>query len=197
MSELREYCIRHKVDIACIQEPAIRYGKLVSVPAANTREYYIFHSKDSMAAIIILNRNLVVTKMNQGTETHLLTIELLLNRKNFYIINQYCQFSEPVEDHTSKLSNMHILAKKHNIVYCRYKCEIEPMVLINHRSQGRNCRRNTVESRIPNSKWTRTTTDISGIHRQRIQHRCHSTKRNAQEQEDKLEDDTEWDQQWS
>jgi len=118
MSKLREYCTRHKVDIACIQEPAIRYGKLVSLPAANTREYYIFHSKDSMAAIIILNRNLVVTKMNQGTETHLLTIELLLNRKNFYINNQYCQFSEPVEDHTSKLSNMHILAKKHNIVYC-------------------------------------------------------------------------------
>jgi len=87
MSELREYCIRHKVDIACIQKPAIRYGKLVSVPAANTN---IFHSKDSMAAIIILTRNLVVTKMNQGRDTHLVTVEIQLNRKSFYIINQYC-----------------------------------------------------------------------------------------------------------
>jgi len=113
MSELKEYCIRYKVD-TCIQEPAIRYSKLVSVPAANN----IFHSKDSMAAIIILNRNLVVTKMNQGTDTYLVTIKVLLNRKNFYIINQYCQFSEPIEDHLSKLSNMHFLAKKHNIVYC-------------------------------------------------------------------------------
>jgi hypothetical protein len=61
MTELREYCNKHKMDTACIQEPAISYGKLASVPAASTS---IFHSKDSMAAIIIYHRNLVVTKMN-------------------------------------------------------------------------------------------------------------------------------------
>jgi hypothetical protein len=43
ITELREYCNRHKVDIACIQEPAIRYGKLASVTAASTS---IFYSKD-------------------------------------------------------------------------------------------------------------------------------------------------------
>jgi len=105
MTQLREYCNRYKVDIACIQEPAIKYGKLANVPAASTT---IFYSKDSMAAIIIYNRNLVVTKMSQGTESH--PVEVQLNRKSFYVINQYCQFSDPMEDHMSKLSNMHLLA---------------------------------------------------------------------------------------
>jgi len=71
-----------------------------------------------MATIIILNKNLAVTKMNQGTDTHLVTVEVQLNRKSFYIINQYCQFSEPIKDHMSKLNNMHFLEKKYNIVYC-------------------------------------------------------------------------------
>jgi hypothetical protein len=115
MTELREYCNRHKVDIACIQEPAIRYGKLASVIAANTS---IFYSKDSMAAIIIYNRNLVVMKMSQGTDTHMVTVEVQLNRKSFYVINQYCQFSDPIENHMSKLSNMSLLAQQSNAVYC-------------------------------------------------------------------------------
>jgi hypothetical protein len=115
MTELREYCNRHKVDIACIQEPAIRYGKLASVTAASTS---IFYNKDSMAAIIIYNRNLVVTKMSQGTDTHMVTVEVELNRKSFYIINQYYQFSDPTEDHMSKLSNMSLLAQQSNVVYC-------------------------------------------------------------------------------
>jgi len=111
MTELREYCNRYKVDIACIQEPAIRYGKLASVTAANTS---IFCNKDSMAAIIIYNRNLVVTKMSQGTDTHMVTVEL--NRKSFYIINQYCQFSDPIKDHMFKSSNMSLLAQQNNVV---------------------------------------------------------------------------------
>jgi len=103
------------VDIACIQEPVIRYGKLVSVPTASTS---IFYSKDSMAGIIIYNRNLVVTKMSQGTDTHMVTVEVQLNRKSFYVINQYCQFSDPIEDHMSKLSNMRLLAQQRNVMYC-------------------------------------------------------------------------------
>jgi len=76
-----------------------------------------------MAAIIILNRNPVVTKMSQGANIHLVgvytyTVDVQLNRKSFYIINQYCQFSEPIEDHMSKLNNIYFLAKKYNIVYC-------------------------------------------------------------------------------
>jgi len=113
MTELKEYCNRHKVDIACIQEPAIRYGKLASVTATSTS---IFYSKDSMAAIIIYKRNLVVTKISQGTDTHM--VEAQLNRKSFYIINQYCQFSDPIEDHMSKLSNISLLTQQSNIVYC-------------------------------------------------------------------------------
>jgi hypothetical protein len=114
MTELNEYCNRHKVDIACIQEPAIRYGKLVSVPTASIS---IFHSKNSMAATIIFNRNLVVTKISQETDSHLVTIEVQLNRKSFYVINQYCQFSDPIEDHMTKLSNMRLLAQQHIVVY--------------------------------------------------------------------------------
>ncbi|KAH0944797.1 hypothetical protein HN011_000910, partial [Eciton burchellii] len=115
MTELREYCHRHKVNIACIQEPAIRYGKLVSVPEASTS---IFHSKDLMTAIIMFNRNLVITKMSQETDWHLVTDEVQLNRKSFYVINQYCQFSDSIEDHMSKLSNMRLLAQQRNAVYC-------------------------------------------------------------------------------
>jgi hypothetical protein len=115
MTELRKYSNRHKVDTACIQEPAIRYGKLASVTAASTS---IFYSKDSMATIIIYNRNLVVRKMSQGTDTHMVTVEIQLNRKSFYVINQHCQFSDPIEDHMSKLSNMRLLAQQNNIVYC-------------------------------------------------------------------------------
>jgi hypothetical protein len=73
MTELREYCNKHNVDIACIQEPAIRNGKLASVTVASTN---IFYSKDSMAAIIIYNRNLIVTKISQGTNTHMVTVEV-------------------------------------------------------------------------------------------------------------------------
>jgi hypothetical protein len=115
MTELREYCNRHKVDIAYIQELAIKYGKLANMTAASTS---IFYSKDSMAAIIIYNRNLIVTKISQGTDTYMVTVEVQLNRKSFYIINQYCQFSEPIEDHMSKLSNMSLLMQQSNIVYC-------------------------------------------------------------------------------
>jgi hypothetical protein len=48
----------------------------------------------------------------------MVTVEVQLNRKSFYVINQYCQFSDPIEDHMSKLSNMHLLAQQHSIVYC-------------------------------------------------------------------------------
>jgi len=122
MTELREYCNKHKMDISCIQEPAIRYGKLASydsskqdMTAASTS---IFYSKDSMAAIIIYKRNLIVTKISQRTDTHMVTVEVQLNRKSFYIINQYYQFSEPIEDHMSKLSNMNLLTQQSNIAYC-------------------------------------------------------------------------------
>jgi len=51
MSELRKYYTKHKVDIACIQEPIIKYSKLMNMSATSTS---IFHSKDSVAVIIIL-----------------------------------------------------------------------------------------------------------------------------------------------
>jgi len=148
MIELREYCNRHKVDIACIQEPVIRYGKLVSVPAASTS---IFHSKDSMAAIIIFNRNLIVTKMSQKIDSHLVIVEIQLNRKSFYVINQYCQFSDPIEDHMSKLSNMSLLAQQRSVLR-RRKHEVELMVLLSHGPEERNRRGDTVEFRTPSSK---------------------------------------------
>jgi len=65
-----------------------------------------------MAAIIIFNRNLIVIKMNQGTDSHLVTLEIQLNvfrEKFLLIINQYCQFSDPIEDYIFKLSNMRFL----------------------------------------------------------------------------------------
>jgi len=100
------------VDIACIQVPAIRYGKLGSMSTASTS---IFHSKDSIAAIIILNRDL--HESDKRTNSQLVTVKIQLNSKSFYIINQYYQFSDP-EDHMSLLSNMYLQAQQHNIVYC-------------------------------------------------------------------------------
>jgi len=63
---MSNYC-RRKVDIACIQEPIAdqeQYDKLMSLLATSSS---IFHSKDSMAAIIIFNRNLFVAKVSQET----------------------------------------------------------------------------------------------------------------------------------
>jgi len=45
----------------------------------------------------------------------LLYIEL--NRKNFYIINQYCQYNDSIEDYMSKLSNMRFQSQQHRIIY--------------------------------------------------------------------------------
>jgi len=119
------------------------------MPAASTS---IFHSKDSIAAIIIFNRNFVVTKMSQGTDSHLVMVEVQLNRQSFYIINQYYQFSDPIESHMSKLSNMCLLAQQHSTVLCRRKREIEPVILFSHGPEGRNCQGNIMESRILSGK---------------------------------------------
>jgi len=107
-----------------------------------------------MATIIIYNRNLVVTKISQGTDTHIVTVvEVQLNRKSFYIINQYCQFSDPIEDHMSKLSNMSLITQQSNVVYCaNVNCEVELVVLLSHEPEGRNCRGNTMEPRTPCGK---------------------------------------------
>jgi len=88
---------KRKVDIACIQKPAIRYGKLMNVSAVSTS---IFHNKNSIAEIVMFNSNMIVIKVT-GTDMHLVTIEVQLNRKGFYVINQY---SDPIEDHVSKLT---------------------------------------------------------------------------------------------
>jgi len=149
MTELREYCNRHKVDIVCIQEPAISYGKLISVPVVSTS---IFHSKDLMAAIIIFNKNLVVTKMSQETDSYLVTVEVQLSRKSFYVINQYCQFSDPIEDHMTKLSNMRLLAQQRNVVYCANVNA--KLVVLSHEPEGKNRRGDTVESPTPSEQMS-------------------------------------------
>jgi len=51
MLELRKYYTKYKMDIACIQEPIIKYSKLVNMSATSTS---IFHSKDSVAVMVVI-----------------------------------------------------------------------------------------------------------------------------------------------
>jgi len=66
--------------------------------------------------------------MSREIDSHLVTLEVQLNQKSFYVINQ---FNDPIEAYVSKLSNMHLLAQ-HSILR-RPKREIEPLVLLSHR----------------------------------------------------------------
>jgi len=72
-SELREYCIKCKVDM--YSRACNKVWQIVSATSIS-----IFYNKDLMAAIIIFNRNFIVTKVSQGTDSHLFIVEFQLNQ---------------------------------------------------------------------------------------------------------------------
>jgi len=85
----------------------IRYSKLVNISVASIN---IFYSKDSMAAIIIFYRNLVVTKVSRGIDLHLVMVEVQLNRTSFSISTASTAVEDPpIEDHMSRINNIRLL----------------------------------------------------------------------------------------
>lgn len=75
MAEIRQVIENYELDVICIQEPYVRYGKLGSIP---TQARQIFSGDSPSAAIVITNPEITVTRISQGMHTNITTVEVLI-----------------------------------------------------------------------------------------------------------------------
>lgn len=114
MADLRQAIDRYNLDITCIQELYLKYGKLGSIPK-NSRQ--IFDGNNPTAAIIISNPDITVTRISQGTDLDMTTVEISIKGIKITIINQYCKFCDKTEDHMAKLAKLKEITRNKNVLY--------------------------------------------------------------------------------
>lgn len=112
--ELRQCAEEYKADIICMQEPYSNNGKIIGLPISSTT---ITGSNDNpKAAINILNRSIETTKLTQFCDSHCVCVEIRSSVGTFYLVSVYCQFSDPIELHLSKLEKITRNLRGKNII---------------------------------------------------------------------------------
>lgn len=70
-----------------------------------------------MAALVVLHPRITATKISQSCDTHINVAELMWGGETTMVINQYCQFRDPIEVHMCKLLETRKCVGNKSILY--------------------------------------------------------------------------------
>lgn len=77
MLDLVGIALKKSLDVFCIQELYVKYGKLIGIPSS--------------------------AKISQCSDSHMRTVELKWGGETAVVVNQYCQFRDPIEEHMKQV----------------------------------------------------------------------------------------------
>lgn len=97
MHEIRRLAEEMHFDVICIQEPYSVNGRIPFQPAT---AQIVTHGEEPMAAVIVFNTSFRTTVVSQLCNSHTICVEIGTPGGSWYIVNQYFQYSENIQDHT-------------------------------------------------------------------------------------------------
>ena len=103
MQELRQLAAELAVDVICIQEPYTIKGK---VPFMPIQSRIIADGKRPWAAMVVINKELTITKIHQHCSTHFNTVEVATSFGRWRLVNAYFQDSDPIEPYIGKMEEI-------------------------------------------------------------------------------------------
>nr|CAD7461046.1 unnamed protein product [Timema tahoe] len=103
LQEIRKLAEEYKLDVVCIQEPYTLRGKVPYMPVVAR----IVTSGDlPMSAIVIFNRDIMVTKITQLSNQWVTCVELGTGQGRVMVANLYFQFRHPIEPYLNQLEEV-------------------------------------------------------------------------------------------
>lgn len=102
-NELRKITEEKKIDILVLQEPYLYKRQVKGYSSMKDKIVQNYENQDSKAAIIIYNRNIVVTQLEQFKNEHIVCAHLKSEQGSFYIVSVYCQYSHDVDRYLKEL----------------------------------------------------------------------------------------------
>ena len=114
MHELRRLADEMRLDIICIQEPYSVRGRIPFQPATAR---IVACGEEPMAAVVIYNKDLTTTKLSQFCHSHAVCVEIGAPGGSWYIMNQYFQYSDEIEEHTMHLRRVANELGNRRVVY--------------------------------------------------------------------------------
>lgn len=103
-AEIRHYCEKESVDVACLQEPYTFKGKLVNMPVSVVA--ILPNDPTPMVAVVIFNRNIDALTHLRYADKWTLCVDVSRGNYKVTIVNIYCQFSLPREIFVQKIDNI-------------------------------------------------------------------------------------------
>ena len=91
-AEVEMAAVRLNLDVICIQEPYLAYGKFTGV--SSTCRVVMGEGLNPSVAILILNPSIDYVVLGQAAESWMVTIEIDHRGFRFYLLSVYCRPSE-------------------------------------------------------------------------------------------------------
>lgn len=113
--ELRQFAAENEIDVALIQEP-YTYDGAVKESAPLGARIVQRSSRSTQAAIIVYNKNVTVTQIEQYTDEYVACAQLIVNRAKIYVVSVYCKYSLPIDYFLSKLEKIIAALKNENLI---------------------------------------------------------------------------------
>ena len=101
--ELRQLVAELQVDVLCIQEPYTMKGKVPFMPIQSRT---IAETERPWAALVVINKDLTITKIHQHCDAHFNTVEIATSFGKWRLVNAYFQDCEPIEPYLTKMEEI-------------------------------------------------------------------------------------------
>jgi len=114
--QLREFCITKKIDIALVQEPSSRGGRIPGLDHAPIRTIMGTES-DTGDAIIVFNPDIELLRIDKLSEKNIVVATVKQKNREFKtLISAYFKFNIPIIGFITKLTNILSIIKSGTII---------------------------------------------------------------------------------
>ena len=122
--EVRKLSCERHIDVIAMQEPYTFQGSstgmgITTKIITDTKSFSKVRTAGKIkAAIVVFNKNMDILKIEQFCNTHLVCVEIKLEKTRLYMISAYFQHCEPIEPYLRHLSMILNSLQGHPIVTC-------------------------------------------------------------------------------
>ena len=113
--EIRKISEDQEIDILCLQEPYARRGK---IPFHSTRARIISADENPMSAIIVFNKHLTVTIIQQVMDEWTTCVEVKTATDKFIVVSIYFQCSHEIHPYLRKIRQICSICANQQIILC-------------------------------------------------------------------------------
>lgn len=116
--EIRGYAEKSGIQVVAIQEPYTIKGKMASFGRVAKIVSGEGNGETAWAGIVIFDPSLVVMKLEQFSDTHIVCVQVDNGKTATYIVSAYFQYSKPIEPYIERIGNIVRLLNGKRIVVC-------------------------------------------------------------------------------